>query len=82
MKVKRILKYKRAMRLISNTGRVISCMEFFKTLNILPVPCIHTMKIMYYMILNLSRLEQNFVRHDYNACQRSGLKSQFCRTSI
>jgi hypothetical protein len=82
MKVKRILKYKRVMRLISNVGRIITCMEFFTTLNILPVPCIYTMKIMYYIILNISRLEQNFVRHDYKACQRSGLKSQFCRTSI
>jgi len=45
----------------------------FKTLNILPVPCIYITKIVYYKKSNISRF-------DYNTWQRSDLQSQFCET--
>jgi hypothetical protein len=38
-------------------------MELFKTLNILPVPCMYIMEIVYNVKLNINRLEQNSDRH-------------------
>jgi len=55
----------------SNVRRVISCMELFKALNILPVLCMYIMEIVYNVKLN--RLEQNLDRHYFNTRERHGL---------
>lgn len=68
------------MRLISDVGRDTSCRELFKTLNILPVPCMYIIEFVYYIKLTINRVEQNSDRHDYNTWQRSDLQSKFCRT--
>jgi len=46
----------------------------FKTLNMLPVPCIYIMKTVYYKKFNISRF-------DYNTWKRSDFQSQFCLTT-
>jgi len=70
------------MRLISNVGRETSCRVLLKTLNILPVPCVHIMEIVYCTKMSIVHLQQNSVRHNYNKCHRSDLQSQFCRADI
>jgi len=70
------------MRLISNVGRDTSCRVFFKTLNILPLPCMYIMETVYYIKMNIGGLEQNSVRHNYNTRHRSDLPLQLCRTDI
>jgi hypothetical protein len=70
------------MRLISSVERDTSCRELFKTLNILPVPCMYIKEIVYYVKLNIGGTQQNSVTHDYNTCHRSNIQSQFCRTDI
>jgi len=54
------------MRLISNVGRNTSYKVSFKTLYILPLPCMYMMEIAYYIKMNISEIEQNSVRHNYN----------------
>jgi hypothetical protein len=73
---------KKLMRLITNEGIVTSCWELFKTLNLLPVPCMYIMEIVYYSKFNMNRFEQKSDRHDYNTRQRSDFKSMFRRTEI
>jgi hypothetical protein len=70
------------LRLINNIERDTSCSELFKTLNILPVPCLYIMEIEYYIKLNIDGIKQNSVRHDYNTGHRSDLQSQCYRTDI
>jgi hypothetical protein len=48
---------KESDQLIVNLERVTSEMELFKTLNILPMPCTHTMEVVYYIIFNVGKLE-------------------------
>jgi len=47
------------MRLMSNVGRDTSSRELFKTLNILPLPCMYIIEIIYCIKINIGRLEQN-----------------------
>jgi hypothetical protein len=72
------------MRLISNVGRDTSCRVLFKTLNILPLPCVCIMENVYYINvkMNIGSLEQNSLRHNYNTHPRSDLQYTFCRTDI
>jgi hypothetical protein len=44
------------MRLISNVGRDSSCRVWFKKLNILPLPCVYIMEIVYYTKINIGEL--------------------------
>ena len=67
---------KESNQLISNLERVTSSMELFKTLNILPLPCTCAMEVVYYIKFNVGKLEQNFVRHDYNSCQLPDLQTR------
>jgi hypothetical protein len=43
---------KKVVRLIRNVNRKTSCRELFRTLNILPVPCVYIMDTVYYIKLN------------------------------
>jgi hypothetical protein len=45
-KVKQFLNYKESVRLISNVGRVTSCRELFRTLNILLVLLTMSLNVM------------------------------------
>jgi len=47
------------MRLISNVGSDTSCRALFKTLNIFSLPCVYIMEIVYYIKMNIGKLEQN-----------------------
>jgi len=70
------------MRLISNFGKDASYRVLFKTLNILPLPCMYIREIVYYIKMNMGGLEQNSIRHNYNTRHRSDLQCKFCRTDI
>jgi len=73
---------KESNQLIINLERVTSGMEWFKTLNILPLPFTHTMEVVYYIKFNIGKLELNLVMHDYNSCQLPDLQTQFFIFSI
>ena len=60
----------------------MSCRELFKTLNILPVPCVYIMETVYYIKVNNKGLKQNLAIHDYETRHRSDFQTQFCRTDI
>jgi len=73
---------KKVVRLICNVKRETSCRELFRTLNILPVPCVYIMETVYYIKLNNEGLKQNLAKHDYKTRNRLDFKTQFCRTNI
>jgi hypothetical protein len=73
---------KKVVRLICNVKRKTSCRELFRTLIILPVPCVHIMETVYYIKLNNEGLKQILAIHDNKTQHRSNSQTQFCRTDI
>ena len=73
---------KKVVRLICNVKRKMSCRELFKTLNILSVPCVYIMEMVYYIKANNKGLKQNMAIHDYQTWHRSDFQTQFCRSDI
>jgi hypothetical protein len=73
---------KKVVGLICNINWKTSCTELFRTLNILPVPCVYIMLTVYYIKLNSKGFKQNSAIHDYNTHHRSDFQTQFCRTDI
>ena len=72
---------KKVVRLICNVKRKMSSRELFRTLNILPVPCVYIMETVYYIKLNNKGLNQNLAIHD-KTWHRSDFQTQFCGTDI
>ena len=72
---------KKVVRLICNVKRKMSSRELFRTLNILPVPCVYIMETVYYIKLNNKGLNQNLAIHD-KTWHRSDFQTHFCRTDI
>jgi len=56
---------KKVVRLICNVKRKTSCTELFRTLSVLPVPCVYIMETVYYIKLNNEGLKQNLAKHEY-----------------
>jgi hypothetical protein len=73
---------KKVVRLICNVARRMTCRELFRTLNILPVPCVYIMETIYYTKLNNKGLKQNLAMHDYKTRRGTDFQTQFCRTDI
>jgi hypothetical protein len=65
-----------------NVNRRSSCRELFKSLNILPVPCVYIMETVCYIKVNNKGLKQNSAIHDHQTRHRSDFQTQFCRTNI
>jgi len=61
---------KKVVRLICNVKRKTSCRELFRTLSILPVPCVYVMETVCYIKLNNEGLKQIWpsmiIRHDFD----------------
>ena len=73
---------KKVVRLICNVTRKTSCRELFRTLSILPVPCVYIMETVYYIKLNDEGLKQNLAIHDHKTWYRLDFQTKCCRTDI
>jgi hypothetical protein len=66
---------KRAKRIIMNAGNRISCREFFKKLNILPLYSQYILSLLWFVIKNIDEFTKNSEVHTINTQQRSDLHS-------
>ena len=73
---------KEVVRLICNVKRNTSCRELFRTLKILPVPCVYIMETIYYIQLHKEELKRNLTGHDHETHHRLDFQIQICRTDI
>jgi hypothetical protein len=73
---------KEGCEIICNVKRMTSFRELFRTLNVLPVPCVYIMETVYYVKLNNEGLKQKLYKHDYKTRNKSDFQIQFCRTNI
>jgi hypothetical protein len=73
---------KEVVRLICNVKRNTSCRELFRTLKILPVPCVYIVGTIYYIQLHKEELKQNLTGHDHETRHRLDFQTQFCRADI
>ena len=67
--------------MICNIQRDVSCREWFKTLNLLPVPCLYIIEISYHIKSNKRVIRQHSVKHDYDMHHRLNFQPQFCRNN-
>ena len=73
---------KKVLRIIGGTGRHTSCRNLFKTLNILPLPCLYISETVCSIKSNMEKMKYNREIHDHCTCQKSDLHTQFCRTTL
>jgi hypothetical protein len=73
---------KRILRIISRVGRLSSCRQLFKDLDLFPVPCMYIFELVCYIKSHFGELDQNRVIHNHNIGQKSNLHVQFCRTNV
>jgi len=73
---------KKVIRIIGGIGRHASCRNLFKTLNILPLPCLYISETVCEIKSNMEKMKHNKEIHDHCTCQKSGLHTQFCRTTL
>jgi hypothetical protein len=73
---------KRVIRIISGVGRLSSCRQLFKELDLLPLPCMYIFELVCYIKSHFGEVDQNSVVHNHNTCQKLNLHVQFCRTNV
>jgi hypothetical protein len=73
---------KKVIRLISKAGPHACCRNFFRELNILPLPCLYISEIVFCVKSNMEKMKYNEEVHDLCTCQKSDLHIQFCRTTL
>jgi hypothetical protein len=73
---------KKVVRLICNVKRKTSCRELFRTLSILPVPCVYIMETVYYIKLNNEGLKQNLAKREYKTQHRLDFQSDIFKKSV
>ena len=67
---------KRAIRIMMQVPRITSCREYFKRLQILPLPCIYIYEILLFIKSNISNFTTNSDIHSYNTRNRNELSLQ------
>jgi len=67
---------------MGGTGRCTSCRNLFKTLNILPLPCLYISETVCGIKSNMEKIKYNREIHDYCTHQKSDRHTQFCRTTL
>ena len=73
---------KKVLRIIGGTGRRTSHRNLFKTLNILPLPCMYISETVCGIKSNMEKKKYNREIHDYCRRQKSDFHTQFCRTTL
>jgi hypothetical protein len=72
---------KSVIRIISRVGRLSSCRQLFKELDLLTLPCMYIFELVCYIKLHFGELDQNSVVHNHNTRPKLNLNVQFCRTN-
>lgn len=64
---------KRAIRAIVQVSQTTSCRPYFKTLRILPLPCIYIYEILNFVKSNINRFPTNSDNHSYNTRNKNNI---------
>jgi len=73
---------KKVIRIIGGIGRRASCRNLFKTLNILPLPCLYISETVCEIKSNMEKMKYNREIYDHCTRQKSDLHTQFCRITL
>jgi len=73
---------KKVLRIIGGMGQCTSCRNLFKTLNILPLPCLYISETVCGIKSNTEKIKYNREILDHCTCQKSYLHTHFCRTTL
>jgi hypothetical protein len=72
---------KKAVRLIVNAPISAPCRPIFKTLGLLPLPCVYIYYVLMYVQTNIAEFQKNSSVHNYSTRLRNDLHIPFVRTS-
>jgi hypothetical protein len=73
---------KKIIRTMSKTNRSTSCRNLFKTLGILPFPCVYISEMVRWIKYYRGKPEFNSDVHDYNTRHKTDLHPLTCRTNL
>jgi hypothetical protein len=73
---------KKIIRTMLKTNQCTSCRNLFKTLGILPLPCIYINEMVCWIKYYRGKLEFNSDEHDYNTRHKTDLHPLICRTNL
>ena len=73
---------KKVIRIIGGIGWRASCRNLFKTLNILPLPCLYISETVCKIKSNMEKMKYNREIHDHCTRQKSDLHDQFYWTTV
>ncbi|PNF35448.1 hypothetical protein B7P43_G04120 [Cryptotermes secundus] len=73
---------KRAIRIMIQIPKTVSCKQYFKLLHILPLPCLYIYEVLVYIKANLSAYSINSEIHSYNTRRKDNLYTVPCNTSL
>jgi len=73
---------KKIIRTMSKTNQSTSCRNLFRTLGILPLPCVYISEMTCWIKYYRSKLEFNLDVHDHNTRHKTDLHPLTCRTNL
>jgi hypothetical protein len=73
---------KKIIRTMSKTNQRTSCRNLFRTLGILPLPCMYINEMVRWIKYYQGKLEINSDVHDYNTRHKTDLHPLTCRTNL
>ena len=73
---------KRAIRAIMQVTKTTSCKQYFKSLHVLPLPCLYIYETLVYMKSNSNTFITNANVHSYNTRRKEDLYIVPCNTSL
>jgi hypothetical protein len=73
---------KRAIRTMIQIPNTISCKQYFKSLHILPLPCLYIYEVLVYIKANLNVFTTNLGIHSHNTRRKDDLFILPCNTSL
>jgi hypothetical protein len=73
---------KRAIRIMMQIPKIVSCKQYFKSLHILPLPCLYIYEVLVYIKANVNAYPINSGVHTYNTRRKDDLFIVPCNTSL
>jgi len=73
---------KKIIRIMSKADQHTSCRNLFRTLGILPLPCLYISKMVCWIKYYRGKLEYNSDLHEHDTCHKTDLHPLTCRTNL
>ena len=73
---------KKIIRIMCKVDQHTSCRNLFRTLGILPLPCLYISEMVCWIKFYCGKLEYNSDLHEHDTCHKTDLHPLICRTNL